>query len=215
MAAPLISLAELEDLLQGAAVAGWRDSAGNTALHHAARLGSEALAGRCLEQGIQPSTLNAAGECARDVARAWGHDAVAATLDVAMQQEPAQAALPYKRLADIRAQSGLFYKLAAEGRFPQVAALAEKTGEPLTAADLLETGPGGDTAVLKICLHGQLKSLLRPALWADGAAEASTVLEAVPAVLKSGIDVESFLRDVRQTRLQVSRQVRPVWKRNP
>lgn len=206
----MIGLKELEDLLQPGFTPGWCDSAGNTALHHAARLGSSALAARCLEFGIKARTLNTAGECARDVARAWGHDAVAQTLDVAMQAEPVEGALKQKTLAEIRAVDGLFYRLAAEGCFPQVAALAEKTGEALTAADLMATGPDGDTVVLKLCQQGHLKNLLRPALWGEGAAEAGAVLEAVPVVYKNGVDVESFLRELRQARLQVSRPMRPV-----
>ncbi|MBI3441161.1 MAG: ankyrin repeat domain-containing protein [Proteobacteria bacterium] len=123
----------------------WKDDADNSLLHHAVCTGDATLVKLCLQLGVSSLAYNKNNESARDVARAWGYDDIAALLDADIQQArtvTSAVAIPYASLQEIRAQSfakglNIFYVVASQGLFNQVAAIAAKDSLGLKASDLL------------------------------------------------------------------------------
>ena len=197
----------------------WTDAAGNSLLHYAARLGDKETAELCLRRGVKTLVYNDDGYCARDVARAWGHDALALQLDVEMKLERAVTAAPplgYASLQEIRDKSAatgrnIFYFLAAHGRFDQVVALAGKNSDALSAQDFLGQGADGEKVILRICQCGQLPELMKPELWTRNLADFLSVWENVPKIYQKDLDVGGLISRIRQLKLQ-SRASKPQWK---
>ncbi|MDE1152001.1 MAG: ankyrin repeat domain-containing protein [Micavibrio sp.] len=207
------------DAHNAAAIIGWlakgldanrKDSAGDALLHHAARQNDTALADAIVAAGGKATSRNDALETPADVAAVWGHDALAQKLRARAAAEntatPA-AGLPYKTLQDIRhetAATGVdqFYHLARLGRFADVAKLAATDASGLTAADLLGRGPDGDTTILKICQSNALASIIKPELWLKKPEDFQSVWQQVPEKYREGHDIENFLGNIRQARLQ-------------
>lgn len=190
--------------------AAWKDGAGDTLLHHAARLGDETLIGRLLSSGAKAFSHNDALETPWDVAVIWSNDAAAKKLEIptALGKKAAAAEkIPYAALEDIRKASdaageSVLFALVKKGRFAQVAALAEKDAEGFSAQDFLARGPSGDTVILALCQQGDLPILMQPALWARKPQEFQNLWPSVPAVYRKGADFEGFMNSLRQTRLQ-------------
>lgn len=185
----------------------WKDGAGNTLLHHAARMGNQALVEKLAEKGAAFWSYNADGETPRDVAIVWGNDSVSALVTAKMSEQPAaEEQIPYKSLQEIRDASektgtSQFHFLAKRGQFAQVAALAEKDGG-FIASDLLGKGGDGDTAVMKVAQQGELDLLLNTALWLSQPTDFEKVWESVPANYKTEHDAVAFASDLRQAKLQ-------------
>lgn len=187
----------------------WKDDAGNTLLHHAARFGDAGLINALLLKGAKPFALNDDLETPRDVAIIWGKTSAAAQIaaPLALNREGATEKIAYSSLQEIRdisAQEGInhLYVLAKSGRFAQVAALAEKDARGLTAADLLAKGPNGDSVVLAIAQRGDLKEIMKPALWSSKPEEFHAVWQSVPAQYRKGLDYEAFIGVLRQDRIK-------------
>lgn len=196
--------ATLSQLLEKGADANWKDAAGNTLMHHAARFGDLGLVALLQAKGASAFVFNAEGESPFDVAAVWGNDAVAKKISEGIEAEIKAAAekpvIPYKTLQEIRDASA-FYDLAKRGQFAQVTALAEKEGG-FVASDLLQRGPDGDTAAHKLVQLGQLGLLLKPALWIAKPEDFQKVWESVPANYRSAHDYTGFVSDLRQAKLQ-------------
>jgi ankyrin repeat protein len=198
----------------------WMDAAGNSLLHFAARSGDAGLVEQCLKAGVKTLIYNKAGECARDVARIWGYDALAALIDIEMKKERAVAVQPplgYASLQDIRDQSAatgvnILHTLAAEGKFDQVAILAKKESDGLTAQDFLAAGADGEKVILKICQQGQLAELMKPELWVNSLGDFLSVWENVPKVYRKDMNVEAFLSRTRQLKLTARAPKTPFRK---
>ncbi len=190
--------------------ANWKDAAGNTLLHHAARFGDTDFINKLQAKGATAFVFNAAGDSPFDIAVMWGNDAAAARISSGLEAEIKAAAtakpITYKSIQEIRDASGKkgsseFYTLAKNGQFPQVAALAEKDGG-FVASDLLGKGADGDTAALKLAQYGQLGLLLKPALWIAKPEDFQKVWDSVPANYRSTLDYTSFIAELRQAKLQ-------------
>jgi ankyrin repeat protein len=215
-------LSELKSLLKSGANPAWRDGAGNSLLHHAARLGDKEAVEQCFALGVKALVYNKDNACARDVARIWGHDAVALMIDEGMKRERAAAPVPplaYASLKEIRDKSSatginIFHALAGQGMFDRVIALAEKSPDVFTAQDFLDRGADGDSVILKVCQQGQLPALMKPELWVKNLADFMSVWERVPKIYQQGLDVEAFISRTRQLNLQ-SRAPKPQWKKFP
>ncbi|MCE9507460.1 MAG: ankyrin repeat domain-containing protein [Alphaproteobacteria bacterium] len=200
----------------------WMDKAGNSLLHLAAQSGDAGLVEACLKAGVKTLLYNKDGECARDVARIWGYDALAVVIDAGMKQERAatpQPPLGYASLQEIRDQSAatgvnVFHALAAEGKFDQVAALAKKESDGFTAQDFLAAGADGDKAILKICQQGQLAELMKPELWVNSLGDFLSVWENVPKVYRKDMNVEAFMSRTRQLKL-TSRAPKTPFRKGP
>lgn len=198
----------------------WTDAAGNSLLHHAARTGDAGLVEHCLQRGVKTLIYNNDGDCARDVARTWGYDALAVLIDAMMKKERAAAApapLPYASLRDIREKSAatgvnLFHALAAQGRFDQVAVLAKKEPDGFVAQDFLTTGADGEKTILKICQQGQLPELMKPELWVNSLNDFLSVWESVPKVYRKDLNIEAFMSRTRQLRLTTRAPKSPFRK---
>lgn len=187
----------------------WKDDAGNALLHHAARIGDIALIGTLLGKGAKPFVLNDALETPHDVAVIWGNNKAAAQIAVPMARDRESAAeqiafASLQEIRDLSAQEGVnhLYVLAKSGQFAQVAALAEKDAKGLTAADLLATGPEGDSVILAVAQRGDLKEIMKPALWSSKPEEFQAVWQAVPAQYRKGLDHEAFVGALRQDRIK-------------
>jgi ankyrin repeat protein len=222
MGSQQFDLSELQSLLKSGADSAWRDEAGNTLLHHAARLGDKEVVAQCIAKGVQASAYNNDNECARDVARSWGHDAVARLIDAEMKRGQAAAPVPplaYASLQEIRDKSSaagvnILHGLAAQGSFGQVVALTMKAPESFTAEDFLTKGADGDSVLLKICQQGQQAELLKPELWVKNLNDFFTVWENVPKPYRAGLDVEGFISRTRQLRL-TSRAPKTPFGKSP
>lgn len=208
---------EIKSLLEKDAA--WVDSEGNSLLHHAARSGDSGLVQHCIARDVSAISYNKEGECARDVARIWGYDDIAALIDTEMKRLRAETPLPplaYSSLQEIRDTStaigtNIFFDLAARGLFDQVLPLAEKDAEGLCAADFLSTGASGETVILKICQAGQISELIKMKLWIKKPSALLSVWEDVPKIYQKDIDIEAFLSQLRQTKLKSS-TIRPPRK---
>ncbi|HYD16928.1 MAG TPA: ankyrin repeat domain-containing protein [Patescibacteria group bacterium] len=183
---------------------------GNALLHHAAQFGDAELAEALLARGAKTFAHNKAQETPWDIAVAFGHDALAARLQTALQDEMKQAAasgkIPYASLQEIRdagAKQGHseFFALAHRGQFTQVVALAEKDGG-FTAADLLERGSDGRSVILRLAQLDQLALLLKPALWAARINDFQNVWTNLPKNYRDGHYHEALLASLRQAKLQ-------------
>ena len=200
----------------------WTDAAGNSLLHFAARSGDAGLVEQCLKAGVKTLVYNKEGECARDVARIWGYDALVALIDAEMKKErvtTAQPPLGYASLQDIRDQSAvtgvnILYTLATEGKFDQVAVLAKKESDGFTAQDFLATGADGEKLILKICQQGQLPELMKPELWVNSLGDFLSVWENVPKIYRKDMNVEAFMSCTRQLKL-TSRAPKTPFKKGP
>lgn len=201
--------AALKRFLDAGLDANWKDDTGNTLLHHAARIGDVALIGTLLGKGAKPFVLNDNLETPHDVAVIWGNNTAAAQIAVPMARDRADSAekIPFASLQEIRdsaAADGVnhLFVLARSGQFAQVAALAEKDAKGLTAAELLSQGPGGDSVILAVAQRGDLKEIMKPALWSSRPEEFQSVWEAVPAQYRKGLDHAGFIGTLRQERIK-------------
>ena len=197
----------------------WHAPDGSSLLHYAAQLGDRFLINECLNNGIKARQYNKDNESAADIAIAWGHDQIAAMLNDQIKQEKALSSvipLPYKYLQEIRDKAqknhiNIFYNLAAQGQFDQVASLAIKNNEAFNAADLNSQGQDGDSVIFKICQRGQLKDLIIPALWVNNIGEINSIFQSLPKTYRDSVDFETFLSQTRQERLK-SKRTEPKWK---
>lgn len=199
-------IAGLSRMLDAGLDANWKDAQGDTLLHHAARMGDAELVAKLASKGAHFTVFNQQDETPRDIAIAWGHDTLAAVMKDEMTAEQAPAAIAHKSLQDIRdasAKNGTseFYRLAAQGQFAAVVALAEKE-QGFTAADLLSKGVNGDTTALKLAQLGQLELLMKTPLWLDRPDDFQKVWDAVPEAYRNQGDIAAFSRDLRQAKLQ-------------
>jgi ankyrin repeat protein len=200
----------------------WTDKAGNSLLHHAASSGDAGLVEHCLQRGVKTLVYNKDGECARDVARMWGYDALAALIDAGMKQErivTPQSPLAYASLQNIREQSAatgvnIFHALAGQGKFDQVAAIAKKDSDAFTAQDFMATGADGERVILKICQQGQLAELMKPELWVNSLGDFLSVWESVPKIYRKDMNVEAFISRTRQLKL-TSRAPKTPFRKGP
>lgn len=201
--------ASLKRYLDAGMDANWKDDTGNTLLHHAARIGDVSFIGSLLGKGAKPFVLNENLETPHDVAVIWGKTSAAAQIAVPMARDRENGAekiafVSLQEIRDLSAKEGVnhFYILAKSGRFAQVAALAAKDARGLSSADLLSQGPSGDSVILAVALRGDLKEIMKPALWHSRPEEFEAVWQAVPAQYKKGIDHEGFVGALRQERIK-------------
>ena len=203
--------AKIETMLDKGLAAGWQDAAGNTLLHHAARMGDNLLTDKLLAKGAKAGVRNAHLETPAEIAAQWGHDALALQLRARVWAEskaaPSVTPLDYKSLQDIRdagfsTGADQFNFLARSGRFAEVIKLAAMDADGFNAADLLGKGPDGDRTILKLCEADLLQSLIDPKLWARKAEDFQNVWNHVPEKYREGHDIEAFMNEMRQARLQ-------------
>ncbi len=202
--------AAIEAMLDKGLAANWRDDDGNTLLHHAARMGDTLFTDKLLAKGALANTRNAQLETPAEIASQWGHDALAQQLRArafAQKQAAPVAPLEFKTLQDIRdlsASTGAdqFHFLARQGRFADVIKLAAKDANGFSATDLLGRGADGDRTILKVCEAGLVPELLNPQVWGRKTEDFQNVWSYVPEKYKEGHDVDAFLNEIRQARLQ-------------
>lgn len=191
----------LAGLLATGLDAGWRDKKGNTLVHHAAKRGDVEKIKLLLDSGAPAFSFNDNNETPRDVAVIWGNHPAANALPASGEAPPLQHK-SLQEMRDLSAQGATpFYDLAARAQFAQLVTLAEKDGG-LTAADMLEKGADGDSAVLKIAQRGQLGLLLNPALWMGRPDDFQKTWDNVPVNYRSQHDYNAFIAELRQAKLQ-------------
>lgn len=211
-------LAALDNGLQTA----WQDAQGRTALHYAAAWGNDALAERLMEKGVPPALRDNDAQSPADIAALYGHASLARAFAKAAEAT-APAPLPYATLAQLRHASqeqtakghaDVFYALARAGRFAEVVALAEKTGEGFCRQDFLELGADGNTTAEVLAASGQFSSVLKPALWVKSGQDFQDVWHSLSAAHRQGIETQGFMEELRQARLSsyVKPQLRPTGK---
>lgn len=209
-------VAALRALLDQGADANWQDAQGRSLMHYAAAWNNAALVDALAEKGAVVTVFDHKTETPRDLAIAFGHDALAADLTKRMAAEQAAvppAALPFADMAAVRAESvktltDQFNYHVRTGRLSGLLALAAKDADGLVAADVLGKGPDGDSTLLKICQQGRLGDLLNVKLWQKRPEEFQTMWAAVPQDYRKGHDGEGFVSKLRQARLQSFGKVR-------
>lgn len=202
--------AALQRLLDEGLDANWKNAAGDTLLHAAAKRGDTKLIEHLAEKGARANVFNNDGETPRDVATAWGHDEAAGILKQRSAEEKLTRGndpIPYASLQQIRDKArdtGIdpLHEIAQRGQFNQVIPLAVNDAQGLNAADLLSKGLDGDTLLLKICQQGQLPLLLKPELWMKKPQDAQRIWEKVPLHYRKEVDYDAFISQLRQARLQ-------------
>lgn len=186
----------------------WRDDRGRTLVHYAAAWDDEDFYKALKTAGATVAVYDDNAETPRDLATAWGHDALAAKMAMDMAAAPATTApLSARNLGDIRRETSetlvdQFNYLVRVGRLDAVLALAAQPDGGLTAADLLGRGMDGDTTLLKICQQGALGKLFNVNVWRHDAEQFQQVWSNVPDDYRKGHDPESFNAQLRQAKLQ-------------
>lgn len=191
--------------------ANWSDDRGQSLLHFAAMQGHADFCRRLMDKGASARNRNEYGETPAETAAIFGYPEVAALLADAAAQLPA-APLAHDSLAALRAAGvpaarNAFFDAVQAGQLADIVALSRRTGEPITAADLLQPayrlkGMGGMTALAKICERGELPLLLQADLWMGRMAEVTGIWEQVPAACRKTVDFAAFSARLHQHDLQ-------------
>lgn len=203
-------VAGITALLDQGADVHWQDTQGRSLMHYAAAWNDTALVETLVEKGASVTVFDHKTETPRDLAIAFGHDALAADLAKRMAVEEAGATpvkLPFADMAALRAESvktltDQFNYHVRIGHLSGLLALAAKNADGLVATDVLGKGPDGDTTLLKICQQGRLGDLLNVKLWQKRPEEFQVMWAAVPQDYRQGHDGENFVSRLRQARLQ-------------
>lgn len=185
----------------------WTDAAGRNLVHFAALWGDVAAIEDFVAKGVAPHGRDETAQRPETLARAMGHDAAAHRL---ASYPDAGAALGFDSLAALRKSgaenlSDAFHHAVMRGALAPLLDLARKEAalpSRLTAADLLGTGPDGDSTLLKICQQGALGKLLDVALWKERPEEFARLWAAVPKDYAAPHDGEGFIAAAQQAKLQ-------------
>lgn len=210
MTSPLLTLKDLQTLLDGTVDPAWADADGNSLLHYAARFGDKETVEQCFALGVKALVFNNEDECARDAALVWGYDDIASIINTRMESEREStppSPIGYASLVEIRLQSAakdidVFQGLAKRGQFEQLLLLAQQDAEGLTVQDYLEKGSSGMTLLLEVCEQGQVSLLIKPELWMKNPSDFMRIWENIPTAYRPELDAVKFMNAVRQMKLK-------------
>jgi ankyrin repeat protein len=200
----LLDITEIKTLLTSEKASAWRDDAGNTLLHHAARLGDAKLVQECLDRGQRTLAVNEEGDRPSEIARAWGWDEAAVLIETHQRQEKLFVpSLKCASMAELREAPGGIYMAVKKYSLQPIVALALKTGETFAAEDFLTPGADGNTPLMVICARGEFPLLLNVELWKTSQAF-KTMWKHVPQAYQKDLDISSFNIHLTQTKLKLS-----------